>query len=238
MLWVVTGGREFRRRAKTRRFSRILSSSERRSEASGTSVPCSLEDQQSNPIVGSDQRSTQPRRCESIALPGIPSSLLKQPLTDPVLDLGDSIPQLLRDGLTLESFDGVRVRRGGHDDECHHRRFGPRLLESEVETCDDGSGRVLRSHYFVMQVGWENGRLTGHALDEHIHSLVPVLVPSGGEEVKGVVEVEIVMAVEMTPDEVIDLVLGHCVEVLELVHGREFNDVQTVGKYAVLEALK
>lgn len=36
------------------------------------------------------------------------------------------------------------------------------------------------------------------------------------------------MPVEMTPDEVVDLLLGLDVEVLELVHGGELLDVETV----------
>lgn len=41
------------------------------------------------------------------------------------------------------------------------------------------------------------------------------------------------MAVEVTPDEVVDLGLGHGVQVLELVHGGELDDVETVGKDTV-----
>lgn len=38
------------------------------------------------------------------------------------------------------------------------------------------------------------------------------------------------MTIEMTSDKVINLLLGLDVEVLELVHGCEFLDVETVGK--------
>lgn len=41
------------------------------------------------------------------------------------------------------------------------------------------------------------------------------------------------MAIEMTSDEVIDLLLRHGVQVLELVHRRELGHVETVGRDAV-----
>ena len=41
------------------------------------------------------------------------------------------------------------------------------------------------------------------------------------------------MTVEMTSNKVVDLLLGLDVEVLELVHGSEFLDVQTVGEDSV-----
>jgi hypothetical protein len=61
MLCVVTGGREFRFRANTRRFRRILSSLERRSSALGTSVPCSLD-------VSLDERSEERRGSSLVVL--------------------------------------------------------------------------------------------------------------------------------------------------------------------------
>jgi hypothetical protein len=41
------------------------------------------------------------------------------------------------------------------------------------------------------------------------------------------------VTVEVAADEVVDLLLGLDVEVLELVHGRELDDVETVGQDAV-----
>ena len=37
----------------------------------------------------------------------------------------------------------------------------------------------------------------------------------------------------MTPNEIVDLLLGHGVQVLKLVHGRKLDDVQAVGRDAV-----
>lgn len=76
-------------------------------------------------------------------------------------------------------------------------------------------------------------KLTRERLYEHVHSLVAVLVTTGGEEVERVVEVKVVVAVEMASDEVIDLLLRDSVEVLELVHGRELGHVETVGRDTV-----
>ncbi len=61
--------------------------------------------------------------------------------------------------------------------------------------------------------------LTGQTLKEHIHTLVPEFVSTGGKDVDGVLEIKVVMTVEVTSDEIVDLCLGQCVEVLELVHG-------------------
>ena len=38
------------------------------------------------------------------------------------------------------------------------------------------------------------------------------------------------MTVEVTPDKVVDLLLGLNVQVLELVHGRKLLDIETVGQ--------
>lgn len=71
--------------------------------------------------------------------------------------------------------------------------------------------------------------LTGEGLDEHVNTLVTVLVSTGGKEVESVLKVEVVMTVEMSSDEVVDFGLGEGVHVLELVHGRELGHVKTVG---------
>lgn len=76
-------------------------------------------------------------------------------------------------------------------------------------------------------------KLTSKRLDEHIHTLVPVLVSSGSEQVDGVLEVKVIMTVEVTPDEIVDLLLGLDVQVLEFVHRGEFDDVETVGQDTV-----
>jgi hypothetical protein len=75
----------------------------------------------------------------------------------------------------------------------------------------------------------KEGGLTSKRLDKHINTFVPELVSSSSEQVKSVVEIEIVMTVEVSSDEIINLLLGLNVEVLELVHGSELLDVETVG---------
>ena len=60
---------------------------------------------------------------------------------------------------------------------------------------------------------------------------------SGGRaretHIEGVVEIEVVVAVKVSPDEVVDLGLGRGVEVLELVHGLELDDIESVGEDAI-----
>ena len=73
-------------------------------------------------------------------------------------------------------------------------------------------------------------RHTSKRFNKHINTLVPKLVSTGSEEVKSVVQIEIVMTVEMSSDEIINLFLGLNVEILEFVHCCEFLDIQTVGQ--------
>lgn len=71
---------------------------------------------------------------------------------------------------------------------------------------------------------------TGKRFNKHINTFVPKLVSTGSEEVQSVVQVEVVMTIEMTSDEIINLFLSLNVEILEFVHCCEFLDVQTVGQ--------
>jgi hypothetical protein len=72
--------------------------------------------------------------------------------------------------------------------------------------------------------------LTSKRLNKHINTFIPKLVSTSSEQVKRVVKVEIVMTIEMTSDEIVNLLLGLNVEVLEFVHSSEFLDVETVGE--------
>ena len=51
--------------------------------------------------------------------------------------------------------------------------------------------------------------------------------------IERVFEVKVVVAIEVTTNKVVDLGLGSSVEVLELVHRLELDDVETVGKDAI-----
>lgn len=64
-----------------------------------------------------------------------PRRMLEQPRTHPTLYVRYRIPQLLRHRLPLQGLDGVGVRLGGHDDECHDRHGGAGFLELVVEAC-------------------------------------------------------------------------------------------------------
>lgn len=69
---------------------------------------------------------------------------------------------------------------------------------------------------------------TSQRFNKHIHTLIPVLVSTSSEQVDGVLKIEIVMTVKMTSDEIVDLLFCLNVQVLELVHSGEFDNVQTV----------
>ena len=55
-------------------------------------------------------------------------SMLEKALPNAILDLGDRIPKLLGDSLTLERVDSIRVGRSGHDDKRDNGYLRSRLL--------------------------------------------------------------------------------------------------------------
>ena len=56
--------------------------------------------------------------------------------------------------------------------------------------------------------------------------------------IEGVVQAEVEVPVEVPTDEVVDLCLGRLVEILELVHCLELDDIEAVRQYAVRLALE
>ena len=110
-----------------------------------------------------------------------PQRTLEQSLSDALLDNLYGVPQGLDHGLTLQSFDSQGVRLSGHDDERHNGGLRAGSLEAVVQPRE--------------------------GLHEHVDTLIPVLVTASGEEVKGVVQIKVIVAIKVTPDEVVDLVL-------------------------------
>jgi hypothetical protein len=78
----------------------------------------------------------------------------------------------------------------------------------------------------------------GQRLNEHVDTFIAVLVTTSGEEVKSLVGVEVVVAIEVTTNEVVDALLVDLMQVLELVSCRELLDVQAVGQNTVRLALE
>ena len=70
-------------------------------------------------------------------------------------------------------------------------------------------------------------------LDEHIDTFVSVFISTCSEEVESVVWLKVVVAVEMTSNEVVNLLFRLLVQVLEFVHSRELLDVQAIGQNSV-----
>ena len=68
--------------------------------------------------------------------------MLEKALPDTILDLGDRIPKLLGDSLTLQCVDSIRVGSSGHNDERDNGYFGPRLLQPEVQTYSEVNSEV------------------------------------------------------------------------------------------------
>lgn len=114
-------------------------------------------------------------------LPAVPRGMIEDAFSYPVLNLMDRIPELLGDSLALQCLDSVRLRRSWHDDECHDRHIRLGLLESEVEA--------------------------GERLDEHVHTLVAVLIPTCRKHIQCIFDVEVEVTVEVSSDEFVDFVL-------------------------------
>lgn len=158
--------------------------------------------------------------------------------------MSNSLSKLLSDSLTLQSLDGVRVGSSWHDDESDNRSLGTHLLQSMIQSCVP-----TQSQYppFIAILGppqsWgptlktvreeRTEGLTGQALDEHVNTLVSKFVSTSCEHVDRVLQIEIVVTVEMTPDEIVDFLFGLDVQILKLVHGGELDDVETIGKYSI-----
>ena len=137
---------------------------------------------------------------------------LEDAAANATLDNIDGVSQRLDDGLPLQCFNSQGSGLGRHDDESNNRGLASGGLQAVVKT--------------------------GKRLNEHIHTLIPELVATGSEEVEGVFWLEIVMAIKVTADKVVDLFLGLLMEVLELMHGRELGDVETVGEDTIGLALE
>ena len=60
----------------------------------------------------------------------------------------------------------------------------------------------------------------------------------GRTHIKSLLEVEVIMSVEVSTDEFINLRLGSSVEVLEFVHRLEFDNIQTIWQDTVRLALQ
>lgn len=88
----------------------------------------------------------------------VAGGVLEEAVADAVLDLGDGLAELLDHGLALQRFDGVRVGSGGHDDESDDGDVGPEFLEAVVQT--------------------------SQGFDEHVDSLVAVLVSASSEHLR------------------------------------------------------
>jgi len=107
MLWVTIGGSEFRFNANTLRLSKILSSEDKRSSGLGTSVPCSLEMSQFVSKAWKGAWLLTSSTNGILNSPSVSSSVFEDPLSDPSCHLGNRLPKLLGNGLSLERLDGI-----------------------------------------------------------------------------------------------------------------------------------
>lgn len=175
--------------------------------------------------------------------------MVEESCSNTVLDLGDSITKLLRDGLSLESFDSIGMGGCRHDDESHdcHSRSG--LLQSVVEAWDqEKSAQNIQGRIYPEL-------RTCKCFNKHIHSLIAVFIPTSSEHlarcetmflldsikrayVEGVLQVEVVGSIEVATNKLVNLSLALRMQVLEFVHRLELYDIETVRENAVWFALE
>jgi len=74
---------------------------------------------------------------------------------------------------------------------------------------------------------------TGKRLDKHIDTLIPILIPPCGKHVQGIVQIKIIIAIEMAPNELIDFSLGGSMHILEFMHSLKLDDIQAIGQYPI-----
>lgn len=129
---------------------------------------------------------------------------LEYPPSDALLNHGCGVPQRLDDCLALERFDGERRRLRRHNDECHNRHLAAGILQAMVQP--------------------------SQRLDEHVDTLVSELITTSSEDVQGIVRVKVIVAIEVTANKVVNLLLGLLVQVLEFMDGGKFGYVEPVGQ--------
>ena len=131
----------------------------------------------------------------------------EEAFADFMLDDVDGVAEGFDDCLAFECFDGERLSLRGHDDESDDCHFRAGSFEAMVQA--------------------------GQGLDKHVHPFVAVLVSPSGEEIKSVIGVKVVVAVEVPSHEVVDLLLVLLMQVLEFMHCGKLLDIQSIGQHAV-----
>jgi hypothetical protein len=90
-------------------------------------------------------------------VPRVPKRMLKDPPSNPLSNLINSLLQLSSNSLSLQRFNSVRVGSSGHDDECDNSSLGSSFLESGVKSwlsiiMPTGRGCVWRSSAWWVDV--------------------------------------------------------------------------------------
>lgn len=114
--------------------------------------------------------------------------------------------------MALQRLNRERRGLGRHNDKGNNRGVASRSLEAVVQP--------------------------GQRLDEHVDTLISEFVTTGCEDIDGVIRVKVVVAIKVTSNEIVDLLLGNLMQVLEFVDRRELCDVQAVRQHTVRLALE
>jgi hypothetical protein len=67
-------------------------------------------------------------------VPRVPQSMLKDPPSNPLRNLVNSLLQSSSNSLSLQCLNSVRVGSSRHNDECDNGSLGTSFLESVVES--------------------------------------------------------------------------------------------------------
>jgi hypothetical protein len=154
-------------------------------------------------VLGGDELLLIGERVTLVPLEGA----LKESTSNALLDNVCGIAQGLNDCLALQCFNSERGGLSRHDDEGHNCDLATSGLETVVQS--------------------------RQRLNEHVNALIPEFVTTSSEEIQCVINIEVVVAIEMSADKVVDLLLCLLVQVLEFVDSRELGDVETIGQNAV-----
>lgn len=119
-----------------------------------------------------------------------------------------SLLQLLHHSLSLQSFNRIRVRSSRHNYKGHH--------------CD---GRVETAQLLVQQI---------QSIQIHIHTLIPVLIPTSSEKIQRVIQIKVQMTIKVTSDKIMNLGLVLSVKILKLMQSTTLlSDIKTVRRNTI-----
>lgn len=137
----------------------------------------------------------------------IPQARVEHSGSDILLHPVNCVPQLLRNRMTPQAVHIKVIGFGGENEKSYHGHVRQLVLQIVIQT--------------------------GQRFDEHVGAFVTEFISSGDEEIQCLIEIKIEVTVEMSAREFVNLLLGDGMQILKLVDGREFLNIQSVGCYEI-----